>query len=491
MRVFSTPREAAAWLRSRVSGELHCDSRKVGAGDGFIAWPGAATDGRRFVAGALQQGAKACLVEFAGSEPYHFDHEAVAGYAGLKAATGPIASCYYGEPTSQLDVLAVTGTNGKTSTAWWLAQALGSLQPQPVPCGLVGTLGIGRPPHVQHTGLTTPDPVLMQRHYRGFVQQGDRACAIEASSIGIAERRLDGTRIRVAAFTNFTQDHLDYHGSMEAYWAAKEELFRWPGLQAAVVNVDDPKGRDLEALLQRAVLDLWTYSCEGAARLVAEDIGYGDAGLRFVVVEGSERHPLQTSLIGQYNVSNLLGVIGMMRALHVPLAEAVAACADLLPVPGRMERLNEAGKPLVAVDYAHTPDALEKGLQALRPLAQQRGGRLWCVFGCGGDRDATKRPLMGSVAERNADGVVITSDNPRSEQPQAIIDQIVLGLSRAGAARVQPDRASAIAETISQAAPQDVILVAGKGHEDYQEIAGVKHPFSDQAHARKALEARQ
>lgn len=487
MLVLRTPDEAARWLRERGVGELHCDSRKVGAGDGFIAWPGAATDGRKFVPAALQQGAKACLVEHAGSEAYGFASEAVAAYEGLKAATGPIGALFYGEPSHALDVLAVTGTNGKTSTAWWLAQALANVQ---VPCGLVGTLGIGRPPHVEHTGLTTPDPVLMQRHFRRFLQEGAKACAIEASSIGIVERRMDGTRIRVAGFTNFTQDHLDYHGSMEAYWAAKEELFRWPGLQAAVVNVDDEKGRALASQLHGSALDVWTVSCERPARVRAEDIGYGEAGLRFTVAETGERHDLHTGVIGQYNVSNLLGVIGMMRALGVPLARAVAACADLLPVPGRMERLNEPGKPLVAVDYAHTPDALEKGLQALRPLAQQRGGQLWCVFGCGGDRDPTKRPLMAAVAETNADRVVVTSDNPRSEKPEAIISQVLLGLSHRDSVEVQADRARAIAETVQAAAPADVILLAGKGHEDYQEVAGVKLPFSDQMHASDALAKR-
>lgn len=490
MRTLRTPREAADWLRARIRGELHCDSRRVGAGDGFIAWPGAATDGRKFVPNALQQGAAACLVEAAGSEAWGFASDAVAAYEGLKAATGPIGALFYGEPSHALDVLAVTGTNGKTSTAWWLAQALTNLKPQAVPCGLVGTLGIGRPPHVEHTGLTTPDPVLMQRHFRRFVDEGDRACAIEASSIGIEERRLDGTRIRVAGFTNFTQDHLDYHGSMEAYWAAKAALFRWPGLQAAVINVDDEKGRQLEADLQGAGLDLWTVSCSHAARLVARDIGYAHAGLRFTIAEGAEAHVMETQQVGQYNVANLLGVVGMMRAIGVPLAQAVVACGDLLPVPGRMERLNEAGKPLVAVDYAHTPDALEKGLQALRPLAQQRGGQLWCVFGCGGDRDPTKRPVMAAVAERNADRVVVTSDNPRSEKPEAIISQVLLGLSRAECVEVQVDRARAIAETVAAAAPADVILLAGKGHEDYQEVAGVKHPFSDQDHARRALGAR-
>jgi UDP-N-acetylmuramyl-tripeptide synthetase len=490
MQVLRTPREAADWLRARVAGDVHCDSRKVAAGDGFIAWPGAATDGRRFVAAALQQGAQACLVEHAGSEGFGFDDERVAAYDGLKAATGPIGALFYGEPSQQLDVLAVTGTNGKTSTAWWLAQALANLRPSSIPCGLVGTLGVGRPPHVEHTGLTTPDPVLLQRHLRRFVEQGAKACAIEASSIGIVERRLDGTRIRVAAFTNFTQDHLDYHGSMEAYWQAKAELFRWPGLQAAVLNVDDAKGMDLEEELAGGALDLWTTSCEREARLQAQEIGYGDEGLRFVIAEGSERHQLQTQLIGQYNVANLLGVIGMMRALGVPLANAVAACADLLPVPGRMERINVTGKPLVAVDYAHTPDALDKALQALRPLAAQRGGRLWCVFGCGGDRDPTKRPLMAAVAEKDADLVVVTSDNPRGEKPEAIISQVLLGLSHAAGVEVEIDRARAIAETIAAAAPQDVILIAGKGHEDYQDVAGVKHPFSDQAHAREALEVR-
>jgi UDP-N-acetylmuramyl-tripeptide synthetase len=487
MLVLRTPREAADWLRARVRGELHCDSRKVGAGDGFIAWPGAATDGRKFVPVALQQGAVACLVEHAGSEAYGFAGDAVAAYDGLKAATGPMGALFYGEPSHTLDVLAVTGTNGKTSTAWWLAQALSNVD---VPCGIVGTLGIGRPPHVEHTGLTTPDPVLMQRHFRRFLQEGAKACAIEASSIGIVERRLDGTRIRVAAFTNFTQDHLDYHGSMQAYGAAKEQLFDWPDLQAAVLNVDDAMGKRLQTKLQGRGLDVWTCSSLGDARLRAVDVGYGNEGLRFTLAEGSERHLLQTRLIGDYNVANLLGVIASMRAMGVPLADAVAACADLLPVPGRMDRINEPGKPLVAVDYAHTPDALEKGLQALRPLAAQRGGQLWCVFGCGGDRDASKRPLMAAVAEKNADRVVVTSDNPRSEPAEAIIRQIRSGLSHADRVQVQADRARAIAETIATADAQDVILLAGKGHEDYQEIAGVKHPFSDQAHAAQALKAR-
>ncbi|MCU4121900.1 UDP-N-acetylmuramoyl-L-alanyl-D-glutamate--2,6-diaminopimelate ligase [Variovorax sp. N23] len=490
-----TPNEAAHWLRSCVGGDLHADSRRIGDGDGFIAWPGAATDGRAHVASALAQGASVCLVEREGVEAFGFDaRQPIASYVGLKAATGPIAASFYGQPSSQIPLIAVTGTNGKTSTAWWLAEAL-SKRPGHGPCALIGTLGIGVPPELRYTGLTTPDPVMLQRELRGFVRQGFGACAIEASSIGIAERRLDGCEIRVAVFTNFTQDHLDYHGSMDAYWEAKVELFRWPGLAAAVVNIDDLHGATLVAnLIDRGTgaLDLWTVSAGGgAARLMAQDIRHDAEGLRFDVVEqGAGAQTLSTRLIGQYNVANLLGVIGALRALGMTLADAVDACRDLQSVPGRMERVALPGRPLAVVDYAHTPDALDKALAGLRPLAAQRGGALWCVFGCGGDRDATKRPLMAAVAETQADHVVITSDNPRSEKPAAIIGQILLGLSDPDAAQVEPDRARAIAETLAQAAPADVVLIAGKGHEAWQEADGVRTEFSDRIHARDALQRR-
>ncbi len=492
MQVLHTPQDAARWLSGRVRGGLHCDSRKVDAGDGFIAWPGAATDGRRHVGSALAQGAAACLVEAEGVQAFDFGaaHEsAVASYPGLKAATGPIAAAYYEQPSDRLEVIAVTGTNGKTSTAWWLAQALSAARASG--CGVIGTLGIGRPPQVRYTGLTTPDPVLLQEQLRRFADAGLSACAIEASSIGIVERRLDGTRIAVAVFTNFSRDHLDYHGTLDAYWSAKAALFEWPGLRAAVLNVDDDKGAALASSLPGRGLDVWTLSCRReAVRLRALDIAYGEAGLRFTVAEGAQRVTLQTQLIGHYNVSNLLGVIGAMRAVGIPLADVVRACDGLLPVPGRMERLHRAGLPLVAVDYAHTPDALDQALAALRPLAQQRGGRLWCVFGCGGDRDATKRPLMGAIAEKNADRVVITSDNPRSENPQDIIRQILGGLSRQEAVQIEADRARAIERAVLGADAADVILLAGKGHEDHQEVGGVRLPFDDRAYARAALDQR-
>ncbi|WP_295855985.1 UDP-N-acetylmuramoyl-L-alanyl-D-glutamate--2,6-diaminopimelate ligase [uncultured Xylophilus sp.] len=486
--------DAVAWLRARVTGTLQTDSRRVGPGDGFIAWPGAATDGRAHVRAAFAQGAAACLVEHDGADAFDVGTGDVAALAGLKAATGPIAADWFGRPSDRLDLLAVTGTNGKTTTTWWLAQALSKVEhAAQTRCALVGTLGTGIPPQVDYNGLTTPDPVLLQRVLRGFVDAGAGACAIEASSIGIAERRLDGCRIRVGIFTNFTQDHLDYHGTMEAYWQAKAGLFDWQGLQAAVVNADDAAGADLARTLAARPLDLWTFSCGGAgadtARLRAEAIGYGSDGLRCVVVEGEDHQPLATRAIGHYNLYNLLGVVGTLRALGVPLAAAVAACHGLGAVPGRMECVVRDGAPLVAVDYAHTPDAIAQALAALRPLADERGGALVCVFGCGGDRDGSKRPRMAAAAAAGADKVWLTSDNPRREDPLAILAQAAAGLPPGHPTQQEPDRARAIAAAIAAAGPHDVVLLAGKGHEDYQEIAGVRRPFSDRAEAERALAA--
>ena len=491
MTRLATPQDAALWLHQRVRGALHTDSRQVTAGDGFIAWPGAATDGRRFVAGALAQGATACLIEQDGAEAFGFDDAAIATYGALKAASGPIAAAYYEQPSQALSVVAITGTNGKTSSAWWLAWALSKLQlPALSPSALVGTLGIGMPGALKATGLTTPDPVLLQQNLRAFVDGGVKSCVMEASSIGIAEHRLDGTAVRVAVFTNLTQDHLDYHGSIGAYWAAKAALFAWPGLQAAVINVDDPRGASLAEQTRARGVDVWTVSLRQPARVQALDVGYGAHGLRWTLREGAQVMVMDTALVGEYNISNLLGVIAALRALGVPLADAARVCADLPPVPGRMERVTSAGSvpaPLVVVDYAHTPDALEKALAALRPLAAQRGGRLCCVFGCGGNRDAGKRPLMGAAAQAGADTVVVTSDNPRLELPETIIEDICRGLTPAGAVHVEADRARAIRAAIEQADAHDVVLIAGKGHEDYQDAGGVKTPFSDQAHARQAL----
>ncbi len=483
-----SPEAAARWLQEWCTGTLQSDSRRVSEGDAFIAWPGYGKDGRSFVAQALAAGASTCLVEADGVDAFNFSDARVATLPELKAATGAIAANFYGGPTGRLQVVAVTGTNGKTSTAWWTAQALSLTGRR---CGVVGTLGIGEPPlpgrntQLDYTGLTTPDPVRLQAGFAQMLRDGFSACAIEASSHGLCEHRLVGTQIQVAQFTNLTQDHLDYHGTMEAYAAAKRQLFDWPGLRAAVINVDDGYGALWAAELMDR-LDVWTVGLQAGARLRATDMAYGAEGLRFHVHEGDASLPVQTGLIGDYNVHNWLGVLGGLRALGIPLAEAVAACAQVTPVPGRMQRIGHGRElPQLVVDYAHTPDALDKALAALKPLAAARGGKLWAVFGCGGDRDRTKRPLMGAVAARLADRVLLTSDNPRSESPAQILADIAAGVS--GTYEAMADRAEAIRYAVQQAAREDVIVIAGKGHEDYQEIQGVRHSFDDAVQARSAL----
>lgn len=503
MLELDTPIAAAAWLRKRVAGSLQTDSRKVRTGDGFVAWPGATVDARLHVRAAINQGATACLVECSNVEQFEFFDPVVAGYRGLKSVCGSIASNYFENPSAKLEVVAITGTNGKTSTAWWLAQSLSMLTLVPSRlCGFIGTLGIGYPKiglangistiELSSSGLTTPDPIRLQHSLREFVEAGVTVCAMEASSIGIEEGRLSGTHISIAVFTNFSLDHLDYHGSMSAYWQAKATLFNWPGLRAAVVNIDDEKGAELAKVLSSAKsnrIDIWTLSCAGPARLQAQEISFGTVGLNFVVVEGDVRLPVHTVMLGQYNINNLLGVIGAMRALGVPLKACVASCESLKPAPGRMECQGGEGQPLVAVDYAHTPDALHQALVASRQIARFRGGVVWCVFGCGGDRDRSKRPLMGAVAANNADHVVVTSDNPRSESPRNIIDQILVGVAECPTVHVQEDRALAIKLALTRAKAEDVVLIAGKGHEAYQEVLGIKRPFSDQAQVRLELNA--
>lgn len=510
-----TAQQAAQWLRARVkSGALQTDSRRVKAGDAFVAWPGAATDGRSYVQAALRAGAVACLIEAEGAQDFGFTDERIATCTGLKALSGPIAAAYFEQPSSTLNILAVTGTNGKTSTAWWLAQLLNALHEDAqllskierstqYPCALIGTLGIGTPGQMTSTGLTTPDPVMLQAELARLRDAGARAVAIEASSIGIAEHRLDATVIHSAIFTNFTQDHLDYHGSMPAYWEAKRALFDWPGLRSAVINIDDPYGEALATELSRESsargLVVWTVSmlrsdAPTGHALWSSTPYYQDGLMHSILAEGHARVAMAAPIAGDYNLSNLLGAVACLRSLGFSLEQIAQAMPQMTSVPGRMERVwptsltDEPERwPCVIVDYAHTPDALTQALRALRPLARSRGGRLHCIFGCGGDRDPLKRPLMGQAVQALADHIVLTSDNPRSESPQAIIDNIVQGLTAPRRVQVQVQRAQAIALALASASPQDVVLIAGKGHEDYQEIAGVKHPFSDIACAREAL----
>ncbi len=488
-----TAQAAADWLAARGCAGLATDSRAVQRGQGFLAWPGRASDGRRYVGAALQAGAAACLVEAAGAAAFGFDDPRIAALPGLQAAAGPIADAHYGHPRRALPVVATTGTNGKTSTAWWTAQALTALG---LRGAVIGTLGAGVPGALQPTGLTTPDAVALQATLRRFVDAGYAACALEASSIGLVEHRLAATHIEVALFTNLTRDHLDFHGSMAAYAEAKRRLFRWPGLRAAVLNIDDAEGAALAEALRGSGIDVWTVSLQRPARLQAGPRRYEGEGLAFDVRGEPGRPgaaaaavPVRSRLVGEFNASNLLVVIGGLCALGHPLADAAAAAAGVTPVPGPLPRV-PGGPPEVVVDYAHTPDALLQVLQALRPLAAARGGRLWCVFGCGGNRDATKRPLMGAIAAAGADHVVLTSDNPRDEPPAAILAQIRAGIAAPQAVEVIADRHAAIAPAVAQAAAAAVVLLAGKGQVTRLAGGGGTGPFSDLEYAAGGLRRR-
>lgn len=496
------------YLKAHVKNNLSTDSRQIDVGDAFIAWPGAAVDGRQFIDQALAKGASLCIVESQDIEKFNatlwFNNEKVISIQNLKACTGAIASAFYEHPSQKMKMLAITGTNGKTSSAWWIASTLQQLQlpnHQKARCAVAGTLGIGEPHNIVANGLTTPDPVLLQKSLARLYQDGVSYCAIEASSIGLAEKRLAGCEIDVALFTNLTQDHLDYHGNMQNYWQAKQELFDWPGLKSAVINLDDLHGQKLATLLQtRHSLDLWTISCQQKARIQARDIVFHADAVSFELLEHSteskqevlEQHRLTCNIIGSYNVSNVLGVIAALRSLGFALPAVIKACENLTPVPGRMEVISQSNCPTIAIDYAHTPDALEKALLALSPSTQNNGGKLWCIFGCGGNRDASKRPLMAKIAEQYSDQIVLTSDNPRFEDPQQIIADAQAGFTGEPTKPIQilVNRTDAINWAIEQAQANDVILIAGKGHEPYQEIKGIKHEFSDMNVARIALNKR-
>jgi UDP-N-acetylmuramoyl-L-alanyl-D-glutamate--2,6-diaminopimelate ligase len=455
------------------------DSRQVRPGYLFLAYPGDLADGRRYIGDAIARGAVAVLWQAGGDFAWNPAWTVANLQAdGLRALAGPLAHAVCGAPSERLSLIAVTGTNGKTTVSQFLAQALAPR------CAVIGTLGAGFPGRLAETGFTTPEATTLMRLLAGFAADGATACALEASSIGIEEGRLNGARVDVAVFTNFTRDHLDYHGSMEAYAAAKEKLFAWPGLRTAVVNLDDLAGARIAArTTARRVIG---YGIEqGEVR--AEGLAATASGQRFELVLPDGRVEVVTPLLGRYNVSNLLAVAAVLHDAGCAAAEVARRLAALAAPPGRMECVGGNGEPLVVVDYAHTPDALANVLVTLRGLAEARGGKLWALFGCGGDRDPGKRPEMGAVAARLADRVVVTSDNPRGEDPGRIIAAILAGAPGAAA---EADRAQAIACAVAEADARDVILLAGKGHEAYQEAAGVRTPFSDLEQARLALGAR-
>jgi UDP-N-acetylmuramyl-tripeptide synthetase len=463
---------------------ITADSRRVEAGVAFAAYPGRHFDGRAFVADAIARGASAVLWEL---RSFQWDarwNVPNTGVDDLQAQLGVIADFIYGSPSDEMWMTGVTGTNGKTSCAQWIAQALDA-------CGrraaIVGTLGNGLVGALAPATLTTPDGAVLQEMLKQFREAGATAVAMEVSSHGLDQGRVNGVKFDVALFTNLTRDHLDYHKTMAAYGAAKAKLFTWPGLRVAVINADDAFGQSLIDATRARGQQLLTYGFANAD-IVATAVAMDRRGIVLDVTTPWGKATLTSPVVGAFNAQNLLGVLAVLLASDVPLADAATALGGLSPPAGRMQRLGGDDKPLVVVDYAHTPDALEKVLQALRPAVAE-GGELVCVFGCGGDRDPGKRPQMGAIAGRLADRVIVTSDNPRGEDPSAIASAVVKGIRETPNRRwsVDNDRHAAIAGAIATAKAGDIVLIAGKGHETYQERNRERKPFSDVAESTVAL----
>jgi UDP-N-acetylmuramoyl-L-alanyl-D-glutamate--2,6-diaminopimelate ligase len=469
---------------------LSADSRHVDVDDAFFALAGASSHGLRYAPQVLEAGAAAIVFESPVPADIVVPAAAIAVH-GLREKLGAIADRFYGSPSRALVVIGVTGTNGKTSTVQLLAQAI-SLQGDVA--GSIGTLGAGLHGHVVAGERTTPDVIAVHRLLAEMRHAGASHVAMEVSSHALDQGRVDAVDFDVAVFTNLSRDHLDYHADMDAYGAAKARLFALPDLRAAVLNLDDAFGDSLWAGLPTHVRCFGMSSRENPlATLHAEQLQLDAAGIGFDLVFHDQRHPIRSPLLGRFNVDNLLAVAGVLLALDWRLEDIAAMLPRLQPVEGRMNRIRgdagQSGKPtpLVVVDYAHTPDALDQALESLRAHTR---GMLVCVFGCGGERDRGKRPQMAMVAERLADRVIVTDDNPRNEDGDAIVAETLAGFARPESVRVQRDRALAIQFAIESAHTDDVVLIAGKGHEAYQEIAGVRRPFDDMQHARLALEQR-
>jgi UDP-N-acetylmuramoyl-L-alanyl-D-glutamate--2,6-diaminopimelate ligase len=473
---------------------LVTDSRLLKPGDTFVAYPGGQTDGRQYISQAIVRGANAVIWDahnFKWDQSWHVPNLAV---ADLRQQAGEIAARVYGQPSQKLWMVGVTGTNGKTSCSHWIAQSFNEMGRK---AALIGTLGNGYPDNLQPTLNTTPDAIRVHALLTEYVQQGAQAVAMEVSSHALEQGRVNAVEYDVALLTNLSRDHLDYHGDMASYAAAKRRLFDWKHLKYAVLNLDDTFGSELAEQLQDAEVEVIGYGLSDQALQQAERQGlrmvFGgklqlDAqGCRMQVHTSWGGGELSSVLIGRFNAENMLGTLAVLLVSDVPLADALLEMAKLKSVPGRMQSLGGSGRPAVVVDYAHTPDALEKVLQALREVTAPGGGKLICVFGCGGDRDRGKRPMMGTVAGKLADMSIVTSDNPRSENPHEIIAAVVNGMS--GSYQIIEDREQAIARAISSAQSADTILIAGKGHENYQEIQGVKYPFSDIEVAQRSLQA--
>ena len=469
--------------------DLTVDSRAVTPGAAFLACQGRSTHGLAHVAQALERGAAAVLWEIApGVEPPVLGPRVASiGLANLGRRAGELADRFFCRPSVDVKVAGFTGTNGKTTSAYLLAQAADLVGRR---SAYLGTLGFGRTSKLVDPGLTTPDAVSVQRRLAQARDSGAVTLGMEVSSHALDQGRVGGVRFDTAVFTNLTRDHLDYHGTLEAYGASKARLFHSPGLRCAVINVRDPFGRSLaqrldpaiEQVLYSTANDIWAEGDVGWIRV--SELRATPMGLTLQIESRWGGGTLRSRLLGEFNAENLLAVLGVLLGWNVPLQRALVALAGCSAPPGRMESLGGGARPLVLVDYAHTPDALSKVLEAARAHAR---GRVTCVFGCGGDRDAGKRPLMGAVAEDLADGVIVTDDNPRTESSREIIAQILGGMSRADAVQVIGDRAEAINAAIEQADEGDVVVIAGKGHEQYQLVGSEVRPFSDRAIAQAAL----
>lgn len=466
--------------------ELTLDSRQVKPGDLFLAVPGAQADGRLYITDAIARGAAAVAYEAEGAPDIQDSAALLLPMQGLQGQLSAIAGRFYGEPSRALNMIGVTGTNGKTTVSHLLAQALEALGEK---CAVIGTLGNGFLGALKVGVHTTPDPIELQAALADIQLAGADTVAMEVSSHGLQQQRLAAVDMDIAVLTNLTRDHLDYHGSMQAYAQAKAQLFAWPNLRARVLNIDDEFGAELAQ--QYVKQGLKTYSIERTdAHVHCSQFVFGVQGIQAYVVTTQGEALLRSSLLGRFNLSNLLAVVATLSSMGYAMGEILAVIPKLRAPAGRMQALVNDNQPLVVVDYAHTPDALQQVLTAIRPHVAE-AGRLFVVFGCGGDRDKGKRPLMAQVAQTHADVLVITDDNPRSEDAAAVRHDILAGLTTAAVVTEIGNRAEAIAYAIGEAQPGDVVVIAGKGHEDYQEINGVRTHFSDLEQAQQALQTKE
>ena len=466
---------------------LHSDSRKIRPGDVFVACQGEYTDGRDYIPAAIANGAAFVFWDDDGRFVWQPEWQVPnQGIRDLKTRAGIVAAEVYHNLSDGLTIWGVTGTNGKTSISQWLAQAADLLGGK---CAIVGTVGNGFWGELEEATHTTPDPVSVQTLIHRFKQQGASAVAMEVSSHGLDQFRVNGVPFKSAIFTNLTRDHLDYHGSMDEYGAIKSRLFYWHGLQHALINVDDAYGAELLGRLKNEQPDVqvYGYGFSPSADIRIDSFAASSDGMQVGLITPWGSGICRTRLLGRFNAQNLAACVGLLCANGHPLDAVLNALAHIRPATGRMDCIMNSGKPLVVVDYAHTPDALEKALSTLQEI-KPAGAQLWCVFGCGGNRDKGKRPLMGAAAVSGADKVVVTSDNPRLEVPQDIINDILSAVP--APEYVEADRRAAIEYAVQHAAAQDIILIAGKGHETYQDIQGVKHHFSDFEIAEHALAKR-